>query len=208
MRSLQELAQLARSKPGELSWSSGPSLPHFVFAAMLTRHALKAGLHPLPGCNEPADGLRRGARTNPLPCPAGGERSGGRRQSADTRRDEPSASRGLPDVPTVVEAGFPEMEIEGLTGLFGWRDMPPALRDRISADVRAVAGDPSVRSRIEAGGQHVLGSTPGIFRRHRTATIAHSADQPHRRFKKCGEIGGVRDGNGGGNENQLPTQTS
>jgi tripartite-type tricarboxylate transporter receptor subunit TctC len=74
-------------------------------------------------------------------------------------RREPS----LPDVPTVAEAGFPEMEIEGLTGLFGWRDMPPALRDRISADVRAVAGDPLVRSRIEAGGQHVLGSTPNEF---------------------------------------------
>src|SRR3954447_14339692 len=39
--SLPELAQLARSKPGELSWSSGPSLPHFVFAAMLARHALR-----------------------------------------------------------------------------------------------------------------------------------------------------------------------
>ena len=55
----------------------------------------------------------------------------------------PAREPGLPDVPTVAEAGFPEMEIEGLTGLFGWRDMPPALRDRISADVQAVAGDPS-----------------------------------------------------------------
>jgi tripartite-type tricarboxylate transporter receptor subunit TctC len=41
VHSLQELAQLARSKPGELSWSSGPSLPHFVFAAFLTRNALR-----------------------------------------------------------------------------------------------------------------------------------------------------------------------
>jgi tripartite-type tricarboxylate transporter receptor subunit TctC len=69
----------------------------------------------------------------------------------------------MPDIPTVAEAGFPEMEIEGLTGLFGWRDMPPALREQISTDVRAVAGDPSVRSLIEASGQHVLGSTPGEF---------------------------------------------
>ena len=101
----------------------------------------------------------------------------------------PGASRVCRTFRLSLEAGFPEMEIEGLTGLFGWRDMPPALRDRISADVRAVAGDPSVRSRIEAGGQQVLGSTPNEFsaaiERQR---IAHSADQPHRRFEKCGEI--------------------
>jgi len=29
--------------------------------------------------------------------------------------------------------------------------------------VREVAGDPAVRSLIEASGQHVLGSTPGEF---------------------------------------------
>jgi tripartite-type tricarboxylate transporter receptor subunit TctC len=55
------------------------------------------------------------------------------------------------------------MEIEGLAGLFGWRDMPPALRDRISADVKAVAADPLVRSRIEASGAQVLGGTPTEF---------------------------------------------
>jgi tripartite-type tricarboxylate transporter receptor subunit TctC len=74
------------------------------------------------------------------------------------------------------------MEIEGLTGLFGWRDMPTALRDRISGDVQAVAGDPSVRSRIEAAGQHVLGSTPTEFlaaierQRTRIQQIGHFVD--------------------------------
>ncbi|WP_409362778.1 Bug family tripartite tricarboxylate transporter substrate binding protein [Bradyrhizobium sp. CIR18] len=41
-RSLRELTDLVRTKPDALSWSSGPSLPHFVFAAMLKRHQLKA----------------------------------------------------------------------------------------------------------------------------------------------------------------------
>ncbi len=31
------------------------------------------------------------------------------------------------------------MVAEGFQGFFGWRDMPVALRDRIAADVRAVA---------------------------------------------------------------------
>ena len=45
-----------------------------------------------------------------------------------------------PDVPTVVEAGFPSLELDGLVGLFGPRLMPAELRERISTDIRAVAG--------------------------------------------------------------------
>jgi tripartite-type tricarboxylate transporter receptor subunit TctC len=56
------------------------------------------------------------------------------------------------------------MEMEGLFGLFGWRDMPRDLRDKISADIQAVSQDPSVRTRVEAAGQHLLGGTAGDLR--------------------------------------------
>ncbi len=162
-RSLQEFAQLARSKPGEISWSSGPSLPHFVFAAMLARHGLRQVYIPYRDAMTQQTDFGEGRiqiLSHALQAVRGPVAAGKARILAVTSsRREP----GLPDVPTVAEAGFPEMEIEGLTGLFGWRDMPPALRDRISADVQAVAGDPSVRSLIEAVGQHVLGSTPDEF---------------------------------------------
>jgi tripartite-type tricarboxylate transporter receptor subunit TctC len=69
----------------------------------------------------------------------------------------------LPDVPTTAEAGYPEMTIDGLSGLFGWRDMPSALRDKISADVQAVAQDPEIRARMETSGLRVLGTTPAEF---------------------------------------------
>jgi tripartite-type tricarboxylate transporter receptor subunit TctC len=163
VRSLQELAQLARSKPGELSWSSGPSLPHFVFAAFLTRNALRQVYIPYRDATTQQTDFGEGRvqiLSHALLAVRGPVAAGKARILAVT---SPGRAPALPDVPTVVEAGFPEMEIEGLTGLFGWRDMPAALRDRISTDVRAVAGDPSVRSRIEAGGQHVLGSTPNEF---------------------------------------------
>lgn len=162
-RSLAELAQLTRSKPGELSWSSGPSLPHFVFAAMLARHALRQVYIPYRDATSQQTDFSEGRVqiiSHALQSVRGPVAAGKARIIAVT---SPRRESVLPDVPTVAEAGFPEMEIEGLTGIFGWRDMPPALRDRVSAGVRAVAGDPSVRSRIEAGGQHVLGSTPDEF---------------------------------------------
>jgi tripartite-type tricarboxylate transporter receptor subunit TctC len=162
-RSLQELAQLVRSKPGQLLWSSGPSLPHFVFAAMLKRNLLKAVYVPYrDGTSQQADFgegrvhiLSQALQGVKGPVDAGNARI----LAVMSPKREPA----LPDVPTVAEAGFPEMEMEGLLGLFGWRDMPQALRDRISADMQAISGDPSVRSRIEAAGQHVLGSSPAGF---------------------------------------------
>jgi tripartite-type tricarboxylate transporter receptor subunit TctC len=163
VRSLQELAQLARSKPGELSWSSGPSLPHFVFAAMLARNALRQVYIPYRDAMNQQTDFGEGRvqiLSHALQSVRGPVAAGKARILAVT---SPRREPGLPDVPTVAEVGFPEMEIEGLTGLFGWRDMPPALRDRISVDVQAVAGDSSIRSRIEAGGQRVLGSTPDEF---------------------------------------------
>src|SRR5437763_9328430 len=50
----------------------------------------------------------------------------------------------LPDVPTAKEAGHPALGIDGLVGLFGPKEMPKVLRERIAADVMAAAGDPDV----------------------------------------------------------------
>jgi tripartite-type tricarboxylate transporter receptor subunit TctC len=163
VRSLQELAQLTRSRPDELSWTSGASLPHFVFAAMLARHALRQVYVPYRDTMAQQADFGEGRvqiMSHALLAVRGPVAAGKARILAVTG---PSREPGLPDVPTVAESGFPEMEIEGLAGFFGWRDMPPALRDRISGDVQAVAAEPSVRSRIEAGGQRVLGSTPDEF---------------------------------------------
>jgi tripartite-type tricarboxylate transporter receptor subunit TctC len=163
VRSLKELVQLARSKPGELSWSAGPSLPHFVFAAMLARNALTQVYVPYRDAMTQQTDFGEGRvqiLSHALQAVRGPVAAGKARILAVT---SPQREPGLPDIPTVAEAGFPEMEIEGLTGLFGWRDMPPTLRERISVDVRAVAGDRLVRSLIEAGGQHVLGDTPDEF---------------------------------------------
>ena len=44
---------------------------------------------------------------------------------------------------TAIEAGYSELTFEGLLGFFGPRGIATELRDRISADVRAVAAEPT-----------------------------------------------------------------
>ena len=57
-----------------------------------------------------------------------------------------------PNVPTVQEAGFPALTIDGLVGLFGPPGMPLDLRKRITADFAAVA-DATIKDRLALTGQ-------------------------------------------------------
>jgi tripartite-type tricarboxylate transporter receptor subunit TctC len=72
------------------------------------------------------------------------------------------SSRAL-DVPTAIEAGYPDLSYEAFSGIFGSRNMPAALRDSISADVRAAANSPSLVDRLSAVGLVAHGSTPAEF---------------------------------------------
>lgn len=163
VQSLKDLVELVRSKPGALSWGAGPSLPHFVFAATLKRHQLGMIHISYRDAATPQAELSEGrvhVLSNSLQAVAGPVNAGKARILAVT---SPQRETMLADVPTVAESGFPEMEIEGLSGLFGWRDMPPELRDKIAADMRAVGRDPVLQIRFEASGQRVLTGTPAEF---------------------------------------------
>src|SRR5271166_5165963 len=65
-----------------------------------------------------------------------------------------------PDIPTVREAGFPELTIDGLIGFFASPGLSIELRQRIATDIRAVA-DETIAKRVAATGQilNVAGPT-------------------------------------------------
>jgi len=61
----------------------------------------------------------------------------------------------LPDIPSSFEEGVPSLELEGLVGLLGPKIMSQDLRNRIGADVVAVASDPEIGQRLANTGQMV-----------------------------------------------------
>jgi tripartite-type tricarboxylate transporter receptor subunit TctC len=69
----------------------------------------------------------------------------------------------LPEVPTVGEAGFPNLTFESFAGFFGPRGVPSERRERLSADVRAVAAEKAVGERLTVVGQRARGSGPAEF---------------------------------------------
>src|SRR5260370_35999392 len=59
----------------------------------------------------------------------------------------------LPDIPTGIGAGFPELEMDGNVGLFGSKALPAELRERIGADLGAVSDDKAIDGKLNAAAQ-------------------------------------------------------
>jgi tripartite-type tricarboxylate transporter receptor subunit TctC len=59
----------------------------------------------------------------------------------------------LPSIPTGIEAGFPELEMDGNVGLFASKAPSAALVERIGADIVAVSNDKSIEDRLNATAQ-------------------------------------------------------
>ncbi|AZG07853.1 tripartite tricarboxylate transporter substrate binding protein [Pigmentiphaga sp. H8] len=62
----------------------------------------------------------------------------------------PSRHPSYPDVPTVAEAGGPNIEARGWTALFAPAGSPKPLINRMNADIRRMLMEPDVQERLEA----------------------------------------------------------
>jgi tripartite-type tricarboxylate transporter receptor subunit TctC len=71
----------------------------------------------------------------------------------------PTRMAPLPDVPTVRELGYPNMELFGWNGFFAPAKTPPAVIATIQAEMARTARDPDVKRRLAEVGAEVIGST-------------------------------------------------
>jgi tripartite-type tricarboxylate transporter receptor subunit TctC len=159
-RSIPELIAVLRTNPGKYAWTSGPTLPRYVFAAFLKRNGLQMNFVSYRDASQPQADLGEGriqALLTSLTASSAPVQSGKARFLAVVN---PTRAATLPDLKTARELGYPELEIDGLAGIFGSKAMPQALRNRIAADVTAICADADIRRKLEAGGHNVLsGST-------------------------------------------------
>jgi tripartite-type tricarboxylate transporter receptor subunit TctC len=65
-------------------------------------------------------------------------------------------SKALPDVPTVRELGFPNLEIQGWNGFFAPKGTPDAIIAKLHQQIVAAANNPEVRKRMDQ-----VGAEPG-----------------------------------------------
>jgi tripartite-type tricarboxylate transporter receptor subunit TctC len=161
--SLDDLVKLARSRPTKLNWAATAGLTYFAYEGFLRNVGIEMVYVPYRDFNPALSDLGQGrievasaALNQLLPQSQVGQIT---LLAVLNKTRSPLA----PNVPTVAEAGYPDLAFDGVTGFFGWRDMSPALRDSIAADIRAVAENPSLSDRLEPIGILVRTGTPRDF---------------------------------------------
>lgn len=75
----------------------------------------------------------------------------------------PKRVAALPNVPSIVEAGFPEVQGVTFNGVFAPKATPPAVVERLSAVIQAALKKDSAIEKLAALGSEARGSTPQEF---------------------------------------------
>jgi tripartite-type tricarboxylate transporter receptor subunit TctC len=162
INSLADLRARAKAEPGKLNWAATPGMPQFGLATFVKSAGIAMTYVPYrdftPALQDVAEGRIAAVATGLLPL-LSLTQTGKTKILAVTNRQR---SPAVPQIPTAIESGFPDVIAEGFQGFFGWRDMSAALRDRIAADVRAVAPDLPAE-RLAGLGQIVRAGTTADF---------------------------------------------
>jgi len=156
IKSFKELADMAKAQPGKLNWATITGATDLIVAAWLK----KAGIdmqkvpyrNPVQALTDVGEGrLHLYSAAYAIVRP---QIQAGRVQLLAVSSTKRVSM--LPDVPTITEAGFPDLTFDGLVGVFGQRDMPLALRERIASDVREALSDRPLADKLVASGQEVV----------------------------------------------------
>jgi tripartite-type tricarboxylate transporter receptor subunit TctC len=75
-----------------------------------------------------------------------------------------SRSSAAPDIPTLAEAGIPDMQIGSWQGIFAPKGTPAAIIQKINASFVAALNEPSVKATLTAQGTEIIGGSPEKFR--------------------------------------------
>jgi len=160
---MAELVAAARAAPGRLNFGSYgvASQPHLAFAALMARERIEMIHVPYRGVPPAILATLSGEVQMTLAGIASAQqhlRAGTLRALAVGR---PARFEQLPAVPTLAEAGYPEMDPRTWFGAFAPAGTPAPLVARISRDIAAAMADPAVRDRhLTPNGYTVHAATP------------------------------------------------
>jgi tripartite-type tricarboxylate transporter receptor subunit TctC len=152
--SLKDVVDYARRERGKLNWTTVVSVTDVVLEAFFRKAGIEAVRvpykNPTAAVTDLAENrLQLYSSAYAIVRP---QLPGGRIKLVAVQNR--ARVQGL-DVPTVAELGFPDLTFDGLVGIMAARgsNLPDAARDRIAADIKAVASDPVVAERLVATAQ-------------------------------------------------------
>lgn len=172
-RTVKEMVDLARAKPGEITIASAGqgTSSHLAAELFLSQQALQLTHVPFKGV-APAYAELVGGRVDlavsSIASPMGHIRAGRARALAVTGK---TRSPLLPDVPTFTEAGYPQYDMPIWFGLMGPAAVPQSIVARMSQEVGKAIDKPKVRELFLGQGATPTTNAPAEFSRRIAAEI-------------------------------------
>jgi tripartite-type tricarboxylate transporter receptor subunit TctC len=183
VNSLAEFVKLAREKPGARNYAGTTGALDFVVSGFLKDAGIDVPKVPykdgVQALNDLAEGrIQIYSAAYAIVRPQ--VQAGKVKVLALTNKERTTL---LPDIPTAKEAGFPSLTLDGLVGLFGQKDMPADVRERIAADVVEAASDPDFVKRVTETGQ--------VVRPGKAAEFAAEIDEQRNRVAEAAKVAGL-----------------
>lgn len=164
-KSVKDVVAAAKAAPGKLSYASGGIGGTHHLSGALFEHAAGIDMIHVPyksgaaGATDLMGGqvqMMFEQMYSAMPALKGGKL---RALAITSRARSPLA----PDIPTMAEQGFPEVEVLNWQGLIGPKGMPPDLIRLLNAMGNQALQDPDLREKILSQGNELGGGTPEQF---------------------------------------------
>ena len=166
--SIRELIALAKAKPGTLNYGSGGTGTGNHIAGELFKFMTGTEIVHVPykgGGPALADivGAQIQLLFNTMTSTVGFMNSGKLRALAVTGKQR---SPGVPNLPTVAEAGVPGYDVGAWFGIVVPKGTPRALVNKLNSEILRVTRLPEAREQFAAQGAEAISSTPEEFAQH------------------------------------------
>jgi tripartite-type tricarboxylate transporter receptor subunit TctC len=166
LKSIKELVDHANKNPGKLSFAVGGGTGSSLYLAtelLKSKTGIKINIIPYKGAGPALNDLLGGhidAMFDAMPVMVTQAKAGKVTPLAVT---SPKRSPALPDVPTVMEAGF-DYEIAGWFGILAPANTPRPIVQRLRDEVAKAVAQPDAVAQLDSQGMQPLATQPDEWR--------------------------------------------
>ncbi|CAG2150600.1 Bug family tripartite tricarboxylate transporter substrate binding protein [Cupriavidus plantarum] len=184
-QSFADLIGQSRARPGSVRWATSGlgTVGHVMLEQVKAKAKADVTLIPYKGggqqMNDALGGQFEVMSTNASPQLTGQMQAGKLRAIAV---GAPKRIESLPNVPTMAELGYPKANLTSTFGVFAPGKTPPAIVNRLNAELNRALASPEVRERLLRDGEVPTGGTAAQF----AASIHAEYDDNARIVKEAG----------------------
>ena len=162
---VKSLVAYAKANPGKLNFASGStgSASHLAGEMLKSAAGIQMTHIPYKGGGPAVQDLiagHVGLMFENMPSILPHVQAGRLRGIATTG---PKRSAAIPELPTMIESGFPGFEAGSWYGIFAPAGTPPEIVDRIHAEVVKALKNPEMQKQLSAQGADPIGNSPQEF---------------------------------------------